>query len=120
MPPQARRCRGGTGTELGRDAVTSRVAQICPWELSHLVCSLAFAPDKTLSDQSCLFTGVHILMTVKGEVEYQKGSSSAMVANRSDNWDDEAAEDDGHMSDLVRVSQTCSKVTLEQLTLSFR
>lgn len=71
------------------------------WEPSHSVCSLTFTLDKTLSDQICLFTGVHILMTVWGDVECQKGSS-AMVANRSDNWDDEDAEDDGNMSDLVR------------------
>lgn len=75
--------------------------------------------DQTPSDQSCLFTGVHVLLSVLREVEYPKGSSPPRVAKRSDDWDDENAEDDGHMADLVRVSQTCSKVVLEQWTLSF-
>lgn len=48
-----------------------------------------------------------------------EGSSSGMVSSSSDNWDDEAAEADGHMSDLGRVSQTFSKVALEKFTLSF-
>ena len=95
------------------------MTQIRTWEPSHSVCPLIFALGKTLSDQSSLFTGVHILITVQGEVERQKGSSPAMVANRSDNWDDEDAEDNGHMSDVVTLSQTCSKVVLEPLTLSF-
>jgi len=58
-------------------------------------------------------------MTAEGEVECQKDCSPAMIADRSDKWGGEDAEDDGHMSDPVRVSQTCSNVVLEQLTLPF-
>lgn len=95
------------------------MTQIRTWEPSHAVCSLSFVLDQTLSDQSCLFTGVHVLLSVLREAECQKGSSPPRVAKRSDDWDDEDAEDDGCVADLVRVSQTCSKVVLEQLTLPF-
>ncbi|GAB0180393.1 hypothetical protein GRJ2_000504600 [Grus japonensis] len=87
-----RRCRTGIFSQRVRDALGPALPP-----------PLRLRRDRPFGDPRSLRAHGDALSGGRGEVECQKGSLPAMAANRSDNWDDEDAEDDGHMFYLLSI-----------------